>query len=554
MAAATPDSSTPANASYWLYGRGVDLLVGCCGIYTFSIPLLLAMTAGTGLQTWSIALTIVLGVTINAPHYGATLVRLYEREQDRHKYAFFTVYITLALTALFVVATRNLWLASALITAYVIWSPWHFSAQNYGLLVMFMRREGISFDDTTKRLFYASFVFSTLMSIEGVQAVSSDLVFAPATFRAPDTPQVFQWALLQDYALPILWTTGLLYAGTLGTALVRLRGSGFRVAGPAALLIVTQALFTAIPVAAARIYTQGEINLAFAPVWISMAHSAQYLWVSAYFAKRSDARQGTARFLGKSFLAGSGITVLPALLFAPGLLGERPWDAGLAGLVFSMVNLHHFIMDGAIWKLRDGRVSNILLRSNPTSDVTPESIDVPKRRWLPVSIWAACSLSIVVPVVHLYETEVDIPSARTREDIDRALYRIRLIGRESIALHRYVGSEYSKLQQPGLAIEHFNRSLEVFPTADAWTDVGNEYRGAGDRQNSVAAYDAALDLDPDFLEALLGNAASLGFGGTDPSDEQVRRARQMLERALSLHPGQADALNMLSQLPKTVVR
>jgi hypothetical protein len=232
--------------------------------------------------------------------------RLYEREQDRRKYIFFTLYVTLAVAALFVIATHNIWLASALITAYVTWSPWHFSTQNYGLLLMFMRREGVDFDDTTKRLFYASFIFATAMSIEGVQAASSELVFAPATFSVPGTPQVFQLAFLQEYAVPILWTLGVLYAGSLGAALVRLRGSGFRLVGPATLMILTQAFFTSVPVVAGRIYTKGEINLAFAPVWISMAHSAQYLWVSAYFAKRSDAQQGSARFLGKSFLAGLG--------------------------------------------------------------------------------------------------------------------------------------------------------------------------------------------------------------------------------------------------------
>src|SRR6202022_4466149 len=33
-------------------------------------------------------------------------------------------------------------------------------------------------------------------------------------------------------------------------------------------------------------------------------------------------------------------------------------------LIFSaLVNIHHFILDGAIWKLRDGRIANLLLNS-----------------------------------------------------------------------------------------------------------------------------------------------------------------------------------------------
>ncbi|MGY8802847.1 MAG: tetratricopeptide repeat protein [bacterium] len=548
MAAASPEARNSASASPWLYGRAIDLLIGCCGIYTLSLPFLLVLSIGTGIQSWSIGLTIVLGITINAPHYGATLVRLYEREQDRRKYVFFTLYVTLAVAALFVIATHNIWLASALITAYVTWSPWHFSAQNYGLLLMFMRREGVDFDDTTKRLFYASFIFATAMSIEGVQATSSDLVFAPATFPAPGTPQVFQLAFLQEYAVPILWTLGVLYAGSLGAALVRLRGSGLRLVGPATLMILTQAFFTSVPVVAGRIYTNGEINLAFAPVWISMAHSAQYLWVSAYFAKRSDAQQGSARFLGKSFLAGSGITILPALLFAPAILGNTPWDAGLAGLVFAMVNLHHFIMDGAIWKLRDGRVSNILLRS---ADASSESN--PKRsgstgKWVSKIIWSACALSVLVPVLHLYETEVHMPNAKSSDDINNALERIRWLGRESISLHNYVGAEYSKLQQPGLAIEQFESSIEVFPTPDAYAALGHEYRRTGVPQKARDAYSKALAIDADAATALLGYSASLAIDEPHPTEADRSKASQMLKRVLEIYPGQSDATQMLRQL------
>lgn len=549
----SPQASLPKSGAQasWLYGRGVDLLIGCCGIYTLSIPLLLAYSASTGSRQWPIALTILLAMAINAPHYGATLVRLYEQKEDRQKYVFFTVHVTLAVTALFFVATRNVWLASLVITAYVTWSPWHFSAQNYGLLVMFLRRQGIAFDDTTKRLLYASFIFSTAMAIEGIQATSSDLVFAPATFRAPNMPDVIQIAFLRDYASPILWTTGALYLGCLSAALYRLRASFGAGYGPIAALIVTQALFSAIPVAGARLFTSGELSLAFAPVWLSMAHSAQYLWVSAYFAKRSNPQTSSARFLGKAFLAGSGITVLPALLFAPSLLGTRPWDAGLAGLVFAVVNLHHFIMDGAIWKLRDGRVGSVLLRSVEPSSATASQAKTSTitSRLLPIGVWTACALSVVVPLVDLYETEIAIPSASKPAHIDAALRKIRLVGRESLGLHNYVGQEYARLKQPTIAIQHFKRSLELFPTPDAWTALANEYRNINETSLARAAYDAALSIQPERLGALLGAATVRAFDPKVPTRNDIAEARELLKRAIAAHPEHHDARNMLNQLP-----
>jgi hypothetical protein len=550
MASVSKSAPDPAEQSHWLYGRTIDLLVGCCGIYTLSIPFLLALTASTGISEWSVTLTMLLGVSINAPHYGATLVRLYEREQDRRKYFFFTVYVTLALSALFVIATHNVWLASALITAYVIWSPWHFSAQNYGLLLMFLRREGIAFDDTTKRLFYASFVASTLMSIESVQAANSELVFAPATFRAPGTARIFQWELLQIFASPILWVLGGIYSACLAGALFRLRASGFRIMGPATLLIVTQALFTAVPVAAGRIYSSGEITVAFAPLWISIAHSAQYLWVSAYFAKRSGAQKSSARFLGKSLLAGSGVTVLPGLLFAPAVLGEIPWDAGLAGLVFSMVNLHHFIMDGAIWKLRDGRVSNVLLRQTTTPDAIGPRTGNAGWKWLAALIWTGCSLSVMVPLIHLYEIEVRIPNAATSDDITLAMKRMRAIGRESISLQNHVASVYSGLDQPGLALQHYQQSIDVFPTPDAWTAIANEYRRTGYPDRARSAFDKALELDPDFASALFGYATALAIDNPVPPPADRARALQMLRRLIELHPGQSEVEKALREIER----
>lgn len=550
---APAESAPPADRpSHWLYGRWIDLLVGCCGIYALSIPVLLALSASGSVGSWPAGLVLLLGLTINAPHYGATLVRLYERREDRRKYLFFTLHITLVLVLLFVMGTRSLWLASAIITAYVLWSPWHFSAQNYGLALMFMGRGGVALDPTSKRLFYLSFVFATAMAIGGIQAASSNLVFAPGTFHAADMPRVFVWPPFQAYGSHFLVAVGAGYLATLAATYVRMAGSGMARLGPVAILVVSQALFSVIPVSLAHFVDGIEINLAFAPFWISMAHSAQYLWVSAYFARRTGAQQTSARFLLKSFLAGSGVTILPTVLFAPAFLGDRPYDAGLAGLVFAMVNLHHFIMDGAIWKLRDGGVGKVLLRSS--SEEGPAAIEPPKRPWLTRLVYAACLLSILVPAVNYYETSVGIPNARKPERIDTAFERLRLLGRESIGLHLYAGREYLKLGQPALALRHFERSLELHPTPDAHTSVGNAHRNLGDREAALAAYDAALGLDPDYIGALLSRARASALDVQSPTREQIERARSDIDRALRARPDHPAALALSKRLLEVETR
>ena len=61
-------------------------------------------------------------------------------------------------------------------------------------------------------------------------------------------------------------------------------------------------------------------------------------------------------FYGKSMLAGQLLWGLPALVFAPMMIGSFSYSADVALLVASTVNLHHFVLDGAIWRLRDDRV------------------------------------------------------------------------------------------------------------------------------------------------------------------------------------------------------
>lgn len=47
--------------------------------------------------------------------------------------------------------------------------------------------------------------------------------------------------------------------------------------------------------------------------------------------------------------------------------------------VLAVANIHHFILDGAIWRLRDGRVARVLLRA--AAPAPPALGAPPRRRW-----------------------------------------------------------------------------------------------------------------------------------------------------------------------------
>ena len=216
-----------------------------------------------------------------------------------------------------------------------------------------------------------------------------------------------------------------------------------------------------------------------------------------------------------------------------------------------MVNLHHFIMDGAIWKLRDGRVGQVLLRDGRTGH---EEAFRPSRPWLRQIVYLACVGSVIVPAVSLYETSIGIPSARQSKRIDAAFDRLRLVGRESIGLHNYTGREYASLGRFEAALRHFERSVELHPTPDGLTGVGHMQRQLGRYDEAGRAYDAALALDADFIGALVGNAHVIAIDSPSPQAADLERARALVDHALGLQPELAEALQLQGSIAEVEAR
>ena len=85
----------------WLFGPWPDLLFGCGLLYALTFGLFLV--SGSEIRSAQPSLIFPLLIFgISMPHYGATLLRVYERRRDRRAYALFSVWATLGLAALFV--------------------------------------------------------------------------------------------------------------------------------------------------------------------------------------------------------------------------------------------------------------------------------------------------------------------------------------------------------------------------------------------------------------------------------------------------------------------
>ncbi len=138
----------------------------------------------------------------------------------------------------------------------------------------------------------------------------------------------------------------------------------------------------------------------------------------------------------KVLAAGVAIWTLPAVLFAPGRLGELGYHTGLALLLAPAVNIHHFILDGAIWKLRHHRIARVLLR-----DETPQGgaalASGARSRIARALVWGTASAGVVVAGWVLYEEGVAYPRALARRDFAAAhasLDRLEWFGRGNFVL------------------------------------------------------------------------------------------------------------------------
>jgi tetratricopeptide (TPR) repeat protein len=336
----------------WIYRPWLDLIVGC-GAWSVPLLLLAYFFSASSTLTWSIAF-YVLAFFFNYPHYMATIYRAYHTQEDFNKYRIFTVHITL-LVALTVVLS-HIWLSALpwIFTLYLSASPWHYSGQNYGIFMMFARRAGAQPTSGERRALHAAFLISYAVLLLNFHTGHS----ADPLFISLNIP-----AAISLRAQAVL---AVAFVACSAFGLSRLISqSGFRRMVPSLTLFSTQCVWFLVPTLLSLVHRFQVPQSRYSTGVLAVMHSTQYLWITSYYAKR-EAASATGR-TWRPFAYFTILVVGGIALFIPG-----PW---LTSLVFhfdftrsfllftALVNIHHFILDGAIWKLRDGRIAALLVNS-----------------------------------------------------------------------------------------------------------------------------------------------------------------------------------------------
>ena len=575
-------SSTPVppigTQSPWIYRPWIDLTVGCGA---WSAPLLLAgfYFANSYSRGWSVAFYF-LALLSNYPHFMATVYRAYHTRDEFEKYRIYTVHVALLLGLAGVVT--HLWYAVLpwIFTLYICWSPWHYTGQNFGLLMMFSRRAGVSPTETERAALRLSFIASYLL-----------LMLSFNTGPSGDA-LILSLGLAAKFTLPARASLALFFIGASGWALVSLaRRSSFRAILPVLTLTLTQFLWFLLP-AVIELLSGREIpQTRYSSGLLAVLHSTQYLWITSYYQKKEARAAGDTRWSFSGYLL--TLIVGGIALFIPG-----PWivsrvfhtDFAASFLTFTaLVNIHHFILDGAIWKLRDSRIAALLLDAQQKSSKTgaaKQNRFVTATEWLAGAAPAARTLRIAaaallflwagVDQLHFWwsseasslpalqraaemnpdDSAVQFRLAQAEEKVGRrdaslaAMQRAAAINPASLALQESYGRSLIEAGHTSDAYVQFQKILVRWPrNADALVDSGMLAHRLGHDEEAVDYWQQAVDADPGQANAQLYVAQALDQQGE--LQAAARHYRAYLEIIAGRHEkNPADTAPLLAALIK----
>jgi tetratricopeptide (TPR) repeat protein len=519
-------STTPL----WIYSPWLDMIVGCGA---WSAPLLLIAYFSTSSSTlaWSVAF-YVLALFFNYPHYMATVYRAYHRSEDFNKYRIFTVHSTLLVLLTAVIS--HFWFRALpfIFTLYLTWSPWHYSGQNYGLLMMFARRAGARPANAVRHALYAAFLPSyAILFLNFHTGPSSDPLFLSLNI-----PGVVSSQLQIIFAVAFLACSAYALSCLIGEA-------GWRGMVPSLTLFSTQCVWFLLP----TVLSLGEgfrvPQSRYSTGVLAVMHSAQYLWITSYYAgreARAEGRQGWRPLAYFAILIAGGIA-----LFIPG-----PWiashvfhfDFTRSFLIFTaLVNIHHFILDGAIWKLRDGRIASLLLNSKDT--ISSAAGEARSRlaaafRWLIGPAPAARWLRACVAVALLAWGTVDQVRYYLALQVDNLpdLQGAAALNAYDSSLETHLAHNELDAGKPEAAVAAWKRAIQANPVDPAPRNAFLQYLTGEKRYNEAYAITrAALQRTPRDVQLLINHGIlAMQLGNTD-------EALNSWQKAIATDPSLADA-------------
>jgi hypothetical protein len=359
--AAPPPSSTAQRQQplYFINGPMDYLLIG--GLSVLAYFALYFFHDGQR-SSLVVALAAQLMWVCNWPHFSATSYRLYHSRANIMQYPITALvipwFILLGLAASILSPTI---VAPYFVKLYMIWSPYHFSGQTLGITLIYARRAGFQIG-YWQRLGLSVFIFGS---------------FLVSTARAETNLHGSEYYGIQYPGLGIPgWVPSLIemlmYAGGATFLLLTVRQS---IRDNRALPFIIL-----LPALTQYVWFVPGGYLASFNEFVPFFHSMQYMLIawSVQLKEKMDmqhippsaryVRNETIRWYGLNVLGGAALFVVfpwvTAALLTQSLGTAQNWSQVLlftTGLTAVAVQIHHFFVDGVIWKLKRTTVASPLM-------------------------------------------------------------------------------------------------------------------------------------------------------------------------------------------------
>jgi hypothetical protein len=344
----------PTQAPYYVNGVVDALFVGGLSIVVY-IALRTGFEFGwhDGVRsTTVISIGVTLSWIVNWPHFAATATRLYSSPHTRRQFPVTTWFVPILIIGVAIVAIRNpVSVGPWFVKLFFIWSPYHFSGQTIGVALLYASRHGFKVTLAMRN----SLVWFVIASYIHLQAKSEQFGRRQGGFYGIEELPVI--------GIPT-WTVNVsLYAMyVMGAALVITSMHASTVNGRKMPWIM------AVPVVAQIIWFQLIAGLFNFSEYVPFFHSLQYIYLAFFIQMRewSTNEDGSMQPMQiREFLARIGkwavmIFVIGNLMFWSGpRIAAAMTDVTLpvaTGIFFTAVQIHHFFVDGVIWKLRNPKV------------------------------------------------------------------------------------------------------------------------------------------------------------------------------------------------------
>jgi hypothetical protein len=353
--------AVPATRPYgWILHPAIDLLFTCGGlVWVFSAlnyGLLRDQSTTDSLGALALFVTVLTHLFSNS-HTAATLVRAYQMP-ERKQLSFYTQTAAVACAALGVVALFVEGLPAVLLKIYLLWVIQHYTAQTYGIALIYCYKRGYFLNAVEKRTFwllmYSTAAYAILRQFVYIDWGSQRFLYHQVPFWGPLPVWTAQAAKLAFGASAVAFTA-------LIARKAWVEGQWFPF----------PALFVTVTGVAIHFVVGSASQLLW--LWVpALYHGSQYIVVTTAFWLKERGlppdvppnqiahlvlRDSGLRYLGLLLVMGAFIYVgLPRILEELGVA----YTTALAS-VFAVFNIHHFLTDGAIWRLRDPRIRKILL-------------------------------------------------------------------------------------------------------------------------------------------------------------------------------------------------